>query len=138
MSKADKATKITPYDVGYGKPPKSTRFKKGQSGHSRGRHRGDENLMSIFKRVVSRRVKVGNGDKSVTMTLAEAVIFANYKAALQRNPLAMSNIFRLAEESGEMIDVTDKKQTGMPVAFPKRSASIEEFMSLFGRTRETK
>jgi hypothetical protein len=137
MSNKDRTTENTSYDVGYGKTPKSTRFRKGQSGHSRGRNRGDENIMSIFKRVVSKRVKVGNGDKSATMTLAEAVIFANYKAALQRNPLAMSNIFRLAEESGEMIDVTDKKQVGQPMAFPKRSASTEEFLAQFGRHPDT-
>ena len=137
MRESDKTINNTPYEVGYGKTPKSTRFKKGQSGHSRGRNRGDENIMSIFKRVVSRRVKVGNGNKSVTMTLAEAVILANYKAALRRNPLAMTNIFRLAEEAGEMIDVTDKTETGRPMAFPKRAASTEAFLAEFGRHPDT-
>lgn len=137
MSRASRPTANKSYDVGYGKTPKSTRFKKGRSGNPRGRSRGAENIIAIFKRIVSKRVKVRDGDKTETMTLAEAVIFRNYKAALHKNSVAMSNIFRLAEESGEMIDVTDKKQTGMPMAFPKRSASAEEFLAQFGRHPDT-
>lgn len=47
MSKSTDASKAlairpndTGYEVGYGKPPKSTRFKKGQSGNPGGRPRG--------------------------------------------------------------------------------------------------
>jgi hypothetical protein len=122
------------YDIGYAKPPKATRFRKGQSGNPRGRNRGDENFMAIFKRIVSTRIKVGSGDKIETMTVAEAVIFKNYKAALQKNPLAMSNMFRLAEQSGEMIDMTNAEVVGKPIAIPQRPASVEEFLALFGRS----
>ena len=32
------------YEVGYGKPPQHTRFKKGRSGHPEGRPRGSTNV----------------------------------------------------------------------------------------------
>ncbi|MGN6285491.1 MAG: DUF5681 domain-containing protein [Afipia sp.] len=135
MSKASR--KATSYEVGYAKPPKATRFRKGRSGNPRGRNRGDENLMTIFKSIASRRIKVRIGDKTETMTLAEAVIFKNYKAALQKNPLAMGNMFRLAEESGEMIDMTNAEVVGKPIAIPLRPASVEEFLAEFGRSPDT-
>ena|ERR1700681_2449258 len=35
------------YEVGYGKPPRDTRFKKGQSGNLRGRPSGSNNLSTL-------------------------------------------------------------------------------------------
>jgi hypothetical protein len=125
-------------DVGYGKPPKATRFRKGRSGNPKGRQSGDENLLSVFKRMVTKRIKIREGDKWRTITMADAIISQNYRAALQKDQIAMSNIIRLAEESGELIDRTDAKQVGRPALFPVRSKSTEEFMAQFGRTRETK
>jgi hypothetical protein len=56
-------------EVGYGKPPKANKFRKGRTGNPRGKKRGEENLISVFKRIVSRRVKVKHGDKVYTMSL---------------------------------------------------------------------
>src|SRR5258705_10674124 len=125
------------HEVGYGKPPKATRFRKGRSGNPKGRQSGDENLLSVFKRMVTKRIKIREGDKSRTITMADAIILQNYKAALQRDQIAMSNIIRLAEESGELIDRTDVKQFGRPAFFPIRAKNMTEFLALYGRSPET-
>jgi hypothetical protein len=137
MKKSNLGTPDTSSDVGYGKPPQATRFRKGRSGNPKGRQRGDENLLSVFKRMVTKRIKIREDDKSRTITMADAIILQNYKAALQKDQIAMSNIIRLAEESGELIDRTDVKQVGMPMAFPIRSKNMEEFLAEFGRSPET-
>ncbi|MFO1148084.1 MAG: DUF5681 domain-containing protein [Alsobacter sp.] len=38
------------YQVGYGKPPKETRFKPGQSGNPRGRPKGAQNVETILRK----------------------------------------------------------------------------------------
>ena len=75
------------HEVGYGKPPRATRFRKGRSGNPRGRPNGDENLLSVFKRMVTKRIKIREGDKSRTITMADAIILQNYNAALQRDQM---------------------------------------------------
>ena len=129
--KKPQATSTASYDVGYGKPPKANQFRKGQRKRG-GKQRGEENLISAFKRHVQKRVKIDDGDKIRTITLAEAVILKNYNAALQKNPFAMSNMFRLAEASGEFVDRTDPKQVGRPLCVPEK-VTMEEFLARHGR-----
>jgi len=133
MKKSNPESSCARSDVGYGKPPKATRFRKGRSGNPKGRQRGDENLLSVFKRMAIKRIKIREGDRWRTITMADAIILQNYKAALQKDQIAMSNIIRLAEESGELIDRTDVKQVGRPAAFPIKSKNMEEFLAEFGR-----
>ena len=125
------------YEVGYGKPPKANQFRKGRTGNPRGKKRGEENLISVFKRIVSKRVKVNDGEKVRSITLGEAVILKNYQAAVQRNPFALSNIYRMAETAGEFVDLADAKQVGLPLLVPYRAKDIREFLAPFGRTPET-
>jgi Family of unknown function (DUF5681) len=121
------------YEVGYRKPPKANQFRKGRTGNPRGKRQGGENTISAFKRIVSERVKINDGEKVRTTTLAEAVILKNYNAAVQKDPFAMSNIFRLAEDAGEFVDFTEAKQVGRPIAVPEKMATMEEFLAEFGR-----
>jgi Family of unknown function (DUF5681) len=121
------------YEVGYGKPPRANQFPKGRTGNPRGKRQGEENTISAFKRIVAKRVKINDGEKVRTTTLAEAVILKNYNAAVQKDPFAMSNIFRLAEDAGEFVDFTEAKQVGRPIAVPEKNTSMEEFLPEFGR-----
>src|ERR1700736_1287895 len=98
------------YDVGYRKPTKANQFPKGRTGNPRGKRQGEENMISAFKRIVSKRVKINDGEKVRTITLAEAVILKNYNSAVQKDSFAMSNIFRLAEDAGELVDFAGAKQ----------------------------
>jgi hypothetical protein len=132
MKKPSSSEADSIYQVGYGKPPKANQFRKGRTGNPRAKKRGEENLISAFKRIVSKRVKINGGEKVRTITLAEAVILKNLNAAMQKDSFAMSNIFRLAEDAGEFVDFTDAKQVGRPIAVPEK-VTMEEFLAEFGR-----
>jgi hypothetical protein len=133
MKKPSSSAADSAHEIGYGKPPKANQFRKGRSGNARGKQCGEENMTTIFKRIVSKRVKVKDGDDVRSITLANAVLLKNYNAAVQGNSLAIGNMFRLAEASGEFIDQTDAKQVGMPIAVPIRSKNMTEFLAQFGR-----
>jgi len=133
MKKPSSTAADSSFEIGYGKPPKANQFPKGRTGNPRGKRQGEENTISAFKRIVSKRVRINDGEKVRTITLAEAVILKNLNAALQKDPFAMSNVFRLAEEAGEFVDFTDAKQVGGPLVVPEKVKTMEEFLAEFGR-----
>ena len=131
MKKPSQTQSTASFDVGYRKPPKAGQFRKGRSGNPRGRKLGEENFLSIFKRLATRPVKVNDGEKVRTMSFAEAIIRQNYKAAVQKDPNAMGNMLRLAEQAGEFKDWNDPKAVGLPIAMP-RKMSRDEFLAFTG------
>lgn len=71
------------YDVGYGKPPKDTRFKQGQSGNPKGRPKGSKNkrpgmheerMKDLILDEAYRDITIREGHRSVTIPMAQAVM----------------------------------------------------------------
>jgi Family of unknown function (DUF5681) len=60
------------YAVGYGKPPRHTRFKRGQSGNPQGRPKGSKNLTTLLTEALNEPVIVAEngGRRRITMRLA--------------------------------------------------------------------
>jgi hypothetical protein len=90
------------YEVGYGKPPKSTRFKPGQSGNPRGRRKGVPNkplpierLRSIIHKEAYRKITVNDGDRRLKMTVAEAAMRSLGLAAAKGQPRAQKLLTEL-------------------------------------------
>ena len=62
------------YEVGYGKPPRHTRFKKGQSGNPRGRPKGSKNLPTLLTEALNEAVVVAENGRRRKITMRQAII----------------------------------------------------------------
>jgi hypothetical protein len=62
------------YEVGYGRPPQHTRFKRGQSGNPKGRPRESKNLPTLLTEALNQRVMVAENDGRRRITKREAII----------------------------------------------------------------
>jgi hypothetical protein len=63
-----------PKEVGYGKPPGATRFKKGVSGNPRGRPKGSLNVATVFIKTLREKVVINEHGQRKTVTKLEAAL----------------------------------------------------------------
>jgi hypothetical protein len=86
MKKPD-GNKARPYEVGYGKPPVHTRFRKGVSGNPRGGSRAqrDARARALALKEAYRLVTVREGDKVMSLPAIQAVMRSQFALAVKGN-----------------------------------------------------
>jgi len=62
------------FEVGYGKPPRHTRFKKGQSGNPRGRPSGSKNLKTLVREALKEPFIVSEDGRHRKITKRQAIV----------------------------------------------------------------
>ncbi len=98
--------KASDYEVGYGKPPKSTRFQPRQSGNPSGRSKARASYAGLTRQELDKMITVGRGDHSRTMTKREVVAVALRKA-IKRGDIEAIKLAMLIDQdpaSDEPID----------------------------------
>ena len=84
------------YKVGYGKPPETSRFQKGQSGNPSGRPKGSKNTALAIHRVLNRTVQATVDGKRRNVPLSEAVAMTLSQRALAGDQRAAVSLLKLA------------------------------------------
>ncbi|KQS03550.1 hypothetical protein ASG11_04185 [Sphingomonas sp. Leaf357] len=85
--------------VGYGKPPKAHRFKKGQSGNPKGRPKGAKGLKALARKLLTEKVAVRTGGGLKRMNKVEAMLHKLAEQAFAGNLRAITLLFHLYQES---------------------------------------
>ena len=88
------------YKVGFGQPPKHSRFKAGQSGNPRGRVREHRNLRTILKQVLGEDMQTRQGDRVRRMPRLEALVRTTLAKAFKGDPKAFASLGFLMRQSG--------------------------------------
>ena len=83
------------YEVGYGKPPKATRFKKGQSGNPKGRPKGAKSFAAMAQEAFTRKIKVTTDGQRREVTIIEAILLQLANNAAKGDPRSMDRAFKL-------------------------------------------
>lgn len=84
------------YEIGKGKPPKSTQWKRGQSGNPKGRPKGTKNLLTIFHEALEQKLQIEEKGRTRTITAREGIVRRVVNQALKGDIKAMA--FVLAKE----------------------------------------
>jgi hypothetical protein len=86
------------YEVGYGKPPRHTRFKRGQSGNPRGRPAGSTNLATLVNKALNERVIVADNGERIKITKREAIIKQLVNRSAKADWRAIKILFDIVRE----------------------------------------
>ena len=73
------------YEVGYGKPPKKSQFKPGQSGNPKGRPKGAKNEATILESILNRKLAIREAGRARNISVLEAMLLKFTEDALKGN-----------------------------------------------------
>ena len=85
----------TDYEVGFGKPPKSTQFKPGHSGNPKGRPKGTKNLKTDLAEELSEKIVVHEGGNSKKISKQRAVVKTLITNTLKGDARAASSLLSM-------------------------------------------
>ncbi len=84
------------YEVGYGRPPSHTRFRKGQSGNPRGRPKGARNLATDLAEELGEVIEVRENGTVRRISKQRAMLKSLAAQTLKGNTRAAAQLFSLA------------------------------------------
>jgi hypothetical protein len=77
------------YDVGFGKPPKHSRFPKGVSGNCKGRPKGKRNIATVLTEILGEKIVIDENGVRRTVTKLEAALIKLVNQAASGDPVAL-------------------------------------------------
>ena len=122
------------YDVGFGKPPKHTQFKPGQTGNPQGRPKGSKNLKTDLLEELSEPMQVTEGGQVRRISKQRALIKTLMARALKGNDRAAAKILDLCLRVLGIEDLDDAAEK--PLSQEDREM-LEAFEARFRKTLGT-
>ena len=86
------------YEVGYGKPPRHSRFKEGRSGNPQGRPPRSRNMATLLAKALSQRVAVTENGRRRTITKLEVIVAQLVNKSAAADPRSMTMLIGLLQE----------------------------------------
>ena len=120
--------KTADYEVGWGKPPRATRWKPGQSGNPRGRPRGSKSLASIYNKIMQQKVEIQEHGKIVRISMWEAILRKLRQSALKGDFKAIA--FLLAQEPEIAKKVEPPPKLGKNLTAEEAQAAYDRFRQM--------
>ncbi len=87
-------------EVGYGRPPKDTRFKPGQSGNPKGRRKLSKAPATLLEEALSALISVTEGGVTRSIELRQALFKSMLAKAIKGDTRAAALVIKLMEQFG--------------------------------------
>ena len=94
---ADQSNDPEGYKIGYGRPPKTSQFKPGQSGNQRGRPKGSRSFGQILREVMGGKVSITENGRTRRGLAVEGIVARLRNDALRGEKLSVRDALTLCE-----------------------------------------
>jgi hypothetical protein len=115
------------YEVGFGKPPVHSQFKKGQSGNVRGRPKGKQNLVTVINRALNEKIQIVEKGRRKSITKLEAAVKQLCNKAAQGDARSIQQVMSLGDligmETPKDITQLNNDETAVMAALLRRLPS---------------
>jgi hypothetical protein len=118
------------YEVGYGRPPKKTQFKKGQTGNPKGRPKKSKDIADTFKRLADEIVTIREGNQIRELSTREAALFAQVAKAMKGDQTAFVTVMSVADKCGLLRNESQTNSNPLVDFGPKLSEKEWEKMAV--------
>ncbi len=86
------------YEVGYGRPPKTTQFKKGQSGNPKGRTKGSKNFRTALIEELSELVTITENGQRKSATKLQVMLRNLTNKAAKGDPRSIEQVLKQLQQ----------------------------------------
>ncbi len=117
------------YAVGYGKPPRHSRFQPGHSGNPRGRPKGTNNLKTDLIEELGERILVREGDRAKRVSKQRAVVKTLMSRTLKGDARAANLLLSM------MMRLIDTGEATGDLAAPMQADELEILQAFEARLR---
>jgi len=93
------------YKTGFGRPPKHTQFRKGESGNPSGRPKGSKNVHALFDKICEEIITVNGATGPRSMTKLKAGITQLVNKAASGDLKAIGMLMQWKKEIGELAPI---------------------------------
>jgi uncharacterized protein DUF5681 len=91
-----------PYEIGFGKPPKSMRFRPGQSGNRRGRPKGSRNWGAVLQDELDAKIEVADSGRRRKLPKGQVALRQVANKAAAGDLKALATIIELLRKTGQL------------------------------------
>ena len=100
MKRSRESTATKSYDIGYGRPPVHSRFKKGESGNPKGRPKGAKSMKALLEEALSSSVTIMEGGVPRKTELRRLLFKSLVGKAVKGDARSTAVLVKLMEQYG--------------------------------------
>jgi len=137
MIRPPKRPSVGDYHVGYGKPPRHTRFLPGLSGNPQGRPRGASagRADRLALKEIYRLITVREGDRTIVLPTVQAMMRQLSRIALKGNGPALRTYFAMVQAIEQRLAMHAEVKAEPQMRKVTDEDRLEAVMALFNRVR---
>jgi len=121
------------YEVGYGKPPRHTRFAKGQSGNPRGRPPGAKSFTTLLDEALNERVLVAENGGRRKVSKRHAIVTQLVNRAATADFRAMKMLLDFARDTERQTEPASPESAAFTEA---EERVLEQLKARFSKTEQ--